>query len=86
VTRTTPRSCAVTHLHVLNLHLDGEGFIRLLSAEVLGENKLGAGDVRLWNDAAHRNDVARSRTDLLAIGQGNVLGQAKVDEVVLRSQ
>jgi len=73
-------------VHVLNLHLDGEGFIHLESTEVLGEEELGAGEVRLWNDAAHRNDVARAGTDLLAIGQGNVLGQAKIDEVVLRSQ
>jgi len=84
VGRTTPRSYAATHLHVLNFHLDGEGFIRRDSAEVLGENKLGAGDVRLGNDAAHRNDVARARTELLAISQRNVLGQAEVDEVVLR--
>ena len=60
--------------------------IRLESAEVLGENELAAGEVRLWNDTAHGDDVARTGTDLLAIGQGNVLGQAKVDEVVLRGQ
>ena len=67
--------------------MDGEGFIRLESAEVLGEHELAAWEVRLWNDAAHRNDVARARTDLLAIGQGNsLLSQAKVDEVVGRGQ
>jgi len=86
VGRTMSRYYVVTHIHVLNLHLDGEGFIRLESAEVLGEKELGAGEVRLWNDAAHRNDVAGAGTDLLAIGQGNVLGQAEVDEVVLRGQ
>ena len=66
--------------------MDCEGFIRLESTEVLGENELAAGEVRLSNDTAHRDDVARAGTDLLAIGQGNVLGQAKVDEVVLRGQ
>lgn len=87
VGRTAPRSRAVTHLHVLNLHLDGEGYICADSAEVLGVNKLGAGEVRLCNDASHRNDVARAGTDLLAIGQGNIsLSQAEVDEVVLRGQ
>ena len=86
VGRTTPRYHAVTYCHVLNLHLDGEGLIRLESAEVLGENELAAGEVRLWNDTAHRDDVARAGTDLLAVGQGNVLGQAKVDEVVLGGQ
>lgn len=55
-------------------------------AKVLRENKLGAGEVRLGDDAAHGDDVARAGADLLAIGQGDVLGQAEVDKVVLRGQ
>jgi len=87
VGQKAPRSHTGTHLHVLNLHLDNEGFICIESAEVLWENELGAREDVLCNDASHRNDVARASTDLLAIGQGNVvLSQAEVDEVVLRGQ
>jgi len=81
-----PRSHPGTHLHVLNLHLDCEGFICVDSAEVLWENELGAREDVLCNDASHRNEVARAGTDLLATGQGNVLSQAKVDEMILRGQ
>jgi len=75
-----------TELHVINLQLDGELLIRGDSAKVLWENKLGAGEACLCDDAAHRNDIARAGADLLATGQGNVLGQAEVDEVVRRGQ
>ena len=34
----------------------------------------------------YRNRVARSIGFLLAVGQGNVLSQAKVDEIVAASQ
>jgi len=74
--------CEEAELHVLNFQLDGERDIRLDGAEVLRENELGAGDVRLCDDAAHRYDIARAPANLLAIGQGDILGQAKVDEVV----
>jgi hypothetical protein len=86
VGRTILNSHSITHLHVLNLQLDGEGFIRLDSAEVPREGKLSAGDFRLGDDAAHRDNVTRAPADLLAISQGNVLGQAEVGEVVLRGQ
>ena len=86
VGQNAPRCHTGTHLHVLNLHLDDEGFICVDSAGVLWENEFGAREDVLCNDASHRNDVARAGTDLLAIGQGNVLGQAKVDEIILRGQ
>jgi len=84
VGRTAPH--AGTHLHVLNLHLYREGFIYIDSVELLWENERGAREGVLCNGASQRNDVAGGGTDLLSIGQGNVLSQAEVDEVVLRGQ
>ena len=85
VGRTALRSHTTAYLHVPNLHLDREGFICVDSAEVRWENELGAREDVLCNDASHRHDVARASTDPLVIGQGNVVSQAKVDEV-LRGQ
>ena len=51
--RRAPRSHAGTHLHVLDLHLVGQGFICVDSAEVLWENELGAWEDVLCNDTSH---------------------------------
>jgi len=77
----------VTELHVADLHLNGESLVGLEArVGVLGKHKLGSGGYIEADDAAHWCRVARSGNHLLTIGKGDVLGQAKVDEIVLRGE
>ena len=77
----------ITERHVADLQLDGESLVGLEArVGVLGEYKLGRGRDIKADDATHRRGVARSVDELLTISEGGVLGQAEVDEVVLRGQ
>lgn len=75
-----------TRLQVANLELGGERLIGGNLGKVAWEDEFGRGELVLGNDTAHWNDVARAFTNLLAIGQRNVLSEAKVDEIVRARQ
>lgn len=75
-----------TGLEIAQLELDGEGLVGGDCAKVEGEDEFGRWNVVTGDDATHRDDVARSRADLLTISERNVLGKAEVDKVVGASQ
>lgn len=71
-----------TGLHVIDVHPDGERLIGGNFVLIGRAGKLARGHVSLWDDVAQRDRVARSSSNLLAIGDR--LSRAEVDEVVLR--
>jgi len=71
-------------LHVVEVHRDGEWRIGGDDVLVFGADKLAGGHVRLWDNVAHGDRVAGTRSDLLAIGDR--LSRTEVDEVVRRGQ
>jgi hypothetical protein len=76
----------ITRDQVVDLHLDSEGRIGLEGLEVLRELELRAGHLVGGEDAANDGRVAAATTDLLTVGEGDLLGSAEVDEVVLRGE
>lgn len=69
-------------LHVLDVHLDGEGGIGPDRTKVLRELELGRRHVVDRGDSTNGSRVAGPSGDLFSIGNGSVDGQAEVDEVV----
>lgn len=63
------REC--TGLQVLELEFDGELLVGWDFAKVEWEDEFGGGNLVLGDDTTLRNDIARARTDLLAISQRN---------------
>lgn len=76
----------VTSDEVPDVHPDGERLVRRDSATVSRERKLPRRHVIDRRNGADRSRVAGTTLDLLAIGDGEVNGQAEIDEVVRRGE
>jgi len=77
----------VAALNVLDGHGDGEGLVLVeILGKVLGEDEFGGGHLVDSDDATHGSLVAGSTFLLDTIGEGHLLGEAEVDEVVGRGQ
>jgi len=76
-----------TSLHAGNSKLNGECSVGLNGITVLGENEFAGRHVGDGRDDTHRRRVARSRGDLLAVGDREVWNsEAEVDEIVARCE
>ena len=73
-------------LEMLETHLDLEGGVRLDRAQILRMDELGRGHVGRRSDDTHRRGIAGTPLDLLAVREGLVDRQAKVDKVVRGGQ
>ena len=68
-------------------HRDSEVRVRGDGVTVLGEGELRRGHVCRRSDDTHRRRVARTRLDLLTVGDRQVgYGETEVDEVVARGE
>jgi len=77
----------VTSLHIDDSQLEIEALVRRDDLKVERAGELGSGHAGFGDDVAHDSRVAATSGNLLAVGQRKLwAGQAKVDEVVRRSQ
>ena len=72
----------ISRVEMLDRHLDLERHVRLHRVQVGGSDELRRGHVGKRGDDTHRGRIAGTPFELLAVGYGQVDGQAKVDEVV----
>ena len=67
-------------------HIEPDIKLFSLSSAVGGEDEFGRGLVIAGRDDAHGCGVARAGCDLFAVGNGEVLSQARIDKVVAGSK
>lgn len=68
--------------HPRNGHRDGESFVGLDRAEILGEGEFARGHVVGGRNLPHRRWVAGTTDDLFPVGDRLVCSGTEVDEVV----
>jgi hypothetical protein len=77
----------IAALNVFDFHRDCERLVLVeIRGKVFGKDEFGRGHLVDSDDTTHWSLVAGSTFFLNTVGQGNLLGQAKVDEVVGRGQ
>jgi len=76
----------IASLKVIDGHLDGEGSVGSEVLTIHRRLEFGTRHICRRSDDTHWSRVARARLDLLAICDGFVNGEAKVDKVIGRSE
>jgi hypothetical protein len=77
----------IAALHVFDFHRDCKRLVLVeIRGKVFGKDEFGRGHLVDSDDTTHWGLVAGSTFFLNTVGQGDLLGQAKVDEVVGRGQ